>query len=197
MYLNLWSYKAVRHRYSNPMIQPKPEGSTQGYPLDSVEVLRYDTKGEKVRIRNNATKRELTLDITHKGVVNELVSGVDPHRLEGYLKMVVKLKYMFQDFRYSDTVRLSRSDEVLKLKNFKKDATLKLFKLTIKKGMSRSVAEGVSRSVPEGVSRSVPEGMSRSVPEGMSRSVPEGMSRSVPEGISRSVHKEISRSVPS
>ncbi|GJQ95073.1 hypothetical protein Tco_0006212 [Tanacetum coccineum] len=45
-------------------------------------------------------------------------------------KMVVKLKYMFQDFRYSDTERLSRSDEVLKLKNFKKDATLKLSKST-------------------------------------------------------------------
>ncbi|GJV31838.1 hypothetical protein Tco_1392238 [Tanacetum coccineum] len=29
------------------------------------------------------------------------------------------------DFRYSDTARLSRSVEVLKLKNFKKDATLK------------------------------------------------------------------------
>nr|GEY82457.1 hypothetical protein [Tanacetum cinerariifolium] len=40
MYLNLWSYKAVRHRYSNPMIQPEPKGSTQGYPLVSVEVLR-------------------------------------------------------------------------------------------------------------------------------------------------------------
>ncbi|GJV77136.1 putative reverse transcriptase domain-containing protein, partial [Tanacetum coccineum] len=46
----------------------------------------------------------------------------------GNLKKVVKLKYMFQDFRYSDTARLSRSDEVLKLKNFKKDATLKLSK---------------------------------------------------------------------
>ncbi|GKC09155.1 hypothetical protein Tco_1000765 [Tanacetum coccineum] len=45
-------------------------------------------------------------------------------------KMVVKLKYMFQDFCYSDTERLSRSDEVLKLKNFKKDATLKLSKST-------------------------------------------------------------------
>ncbi|GKA18142.1 hypothetical protein Tco_0697979 [Tanacetum coccineum] len=32
------------------------------------------------------------------------------------------------DFRYSDTTHLSRSVEVLKLKNFKKDATLKLFK---------------------------------------------------------------------
>ncbi|GJU22485.1 hypothetical protein Tco_1155827 [Tanacetum coccineum] len=36
------------------MIQPVPEGSTQGYPLVSVEVLRYDTKGVKVRIRKSA-----------------------------------------------------------------------------------------------------------------------------------------------
>ncbi|GJR64931.1 hypothetical protein Tco_0010996 [Tanacetum coccineum] len=35
-----------------------------------------------------------------------------------------------EDFRNSDTKRLSQSDEVLKLKNFKKDATLKLFKST-------------------------------------------------------------------
>ncbi|GJY63518.1 hypothetical protein Tco_0464978 [Tanacetum coccineum] len=32
-------YKAVRLRFSDPMIQPEPEGSTQGYPLVSVEVL--------------------------------------------------------------------------------------------------------------------------------------------------------------
>ncbi|GKE52887.1 hypothetical protein Tco_1488043 [Tanacetum coccineum] len=48
--------KAVRYRYSNPMIQPEPEGSTQGYPLVSVEVLRYDTKGEKVRIGKSEEK---------------------------------------------------------------------------------------------------------------------------------------------
>ncbi|GJT35743.1 hypothetical protein Tco_0926162 [Tanacetum coccineum] len=35
---------------------------------------------------------------------------------------------MFQDIRCSDTERLSRSNEVLKLKNLKKDATLKLSK---------------------------------------------------------------------
>ncbi|GKF66393.1 hypothetical protein Tco_0192910, partial [Tanacetum coccineum] len=39
------------------------------------------------------------------------------------------------DVRYSDTPHISRSVEVLKLKNFKKDATLKLFK----NGMSMSV----------------------------------------------------------
>ncbi|GJU07371.1 hypothetical protein Tco_1123801 [Tanacetum coccineum] len=50
-----------------------------------------------------------------------------------------KLKDGSEDFRYSDTKHLSRSDEVLKLKNFKKDAILKLFKSTIKKGMSMSV----------------------------------------------------------
>ncbi|GJR46251.1 hypothetical protein Tco_1314354 [Tanacetum coccineum] len=35
-----------------------------------------------------------------------------------------------RSFHHSDTERLSRSDEVLKLNNFKKDATLKLFKST-------------------------------------------------------------------
>ncbi|GJV69473.1 hypothetical protein Tco_1484982 [Tanacetum coccineum] len=43
-----------------------------------------------------------------------------------------------EDFRYSDTERLSRSDKVLKLKNFKKDATLKLFKSTNQERYSRS-----------------------------------------------------------
>ncbi|GKD21762.1 putative reverse transcriptase domain-containing protein, partial [Tanacetum coccineum] len=46
-----------------------------------------------------------------------------------------KHKDIIQDFRYSDTTHLSRSVKVLKLKNFKKDAILKLFK----NGMSMSV----------------------------------------------------------
>ncbi|GJT30761.1 retrovirus-related pol polyprotein from transposon TNT 1-94 [Tanacetum coccineum] len=37
-----------------------------------------------------------------------------------------EVKKFQRSFRHSDTERLSRSDEVLKLKNFKKDATLKL-----------------------------------------------------------------------
>ncbi|GJV01330.1 hypothetical protein Tco_1334899, partial [Tanacetum coccineum] len=32
-------YKAVRLRFSDPLILPELEGSTQGYPLVSVEVL--------------------------------------------------------------------------------------------------------------------------------------------------------------
>ncbi|GKB51603.1 hypothetical protein Tco_0902356 [Tanacetum coccineum] len=42
----------------------------------------------------------------------------------------IKVKEFQRSFRHSDTERLSRSDEVLKLKKFKKDATLKLFKST-------------------------------------------------------------------
>ncbi|GKA30515.1 hypothetical protein Tco_0716820 [Tanacetum coccineum] len=42
----------------------------------------------------------------------------------------IKVKEFQRSFRHSDTECLSRSDEVLKLKNFKKDATLKLFKST-------------------------------------------------------------------
>ncbi|GJY56619.1 hypothetical protein Tco_0455734 [Tanacetum coccineum] len=42
----------------------------------------------------------------------------------------IKVKEFQRSFRHSDTERLSRSDEVLKLNNFKKDATLKVFKST-------------------------------------------------------------------
>ncbi|GKG41647.1 hypothetical protein Tco_0473398, partial [Tanacetum coccineum] len=42
----------------------------------------------------------------------------------------IKVNEFQRSFRYSDTERRSRSDKVLKLKNFKKDATLRLFKST-------------------------------------------------------------------
>ncbi|GJR59345.1 hypothetical protein Tco_1501507 [Tanacetum coccineum] len=69
------------------------------------------------------TEMELTLEQTQQGVSYEV--SVDPHGFEDG----------GGDFRYSDTERLSRSDEVLKLKNFKKDATLKLFKLSIQESV--------------------------------------------------------------
>ncbi|GJU97259.1 hypothetical protein Tco_1326530 [Tanacetum coccineum] len=49
---------------------------------------------------------------------------------QGLLKDGGEVNEFQRSFRHSDTKRLSRSDEVLKLKNFKKDATLKLFKST-------------------------------------------------------------------
>ncbi|GJZ65329.1 hypothetical protein Tco_0622025 [Tanacetum coccineum] len=49
------------------------------------------------------------------------------HRI---LKDGGEVKEFQRSFHHSDTEHLSRSDEVLKLKNFKTDATLKLFKST-------------------------------------------------------------------
>ncbi|GJQ92860.1 hypothetical protein Tco_0003999 [Tanacetum coccineum] len=53
--------------------------------------------------------------------------NLSDHRI---LKDGGEVKEVQRSFRHSDTDRLSRSDEVLKLKNFKKDATLKLSKST-------------------------------------------------------------------
>ncbi|GJX76104.1 hypothetical protein Tco_0322915, partial [Tanacetum coccineum] len=51
-------------------------------------------------------------------------------RIQRILKDGGEVKEFQRSFCHSDTERLSRSDEVLKLKNFKKDTTLKLFKST-------------------------------------------------------------------
>ncbi|GJS98924.1 hypothetical protein Tco_0820094 [Tanacetum coccineum] len=91
------------------MIQPEPKGSTQGYPLVSGEVLRFYTSA------GNPVKEIL------------LKLNLPDHRI---LKDGGEGKEFQRSFRHSDIERLSRSDEVLKLKNFKKDATLKLFKST-------------------------------------------------------------------
>ncbi|GJR14096.1 reverse transcriptase domain-containing protein [Tanacetum coccineum] len=60
------------HRYSNPMIQPELDGSTQGYPLVSVKVLRNDTKGEKnIRVISFTMKMEILLELTSKKLMVE------------------------------------------------------------------------------------------------------------------------------
>ncbi|GJS82800.1 hypothetical protein Tco_0749341 [Tanacetum coccineum] len=75
------------------------------------------------------TEMELTLEQTQQGVSYEV--SVDPHGSEGYLKMVVEVDprgfvgYSKMEVETSATLI---PDEVLMLKNFKKDATLKLFK---------------------------------------------------------------------
>ncbi|GJT30192.1 hypothetical protein Tco_0910467 [Tanacetum coccineum] len=151
MCLNLWSYKVVRHRYSNPMILPEPEGSTQGYPLVSVEVLRehaeYDESNTYVLERFNTTAgnpvNEILLKLNlpdHRPILTD--SKVTPTKHGRMTKPYSSLGFIANcfiadshkdghgDFRYSDTVHPSKSNEVLKLKNIKKDASLKLFKLT-------------------------------------------------------------------
>ncbi|GJR61646.1 hypothetical protein Tco_1503808 [Tanacetum coccineum] len=93
------------------------------------------------------TEMELTLEQTQQGVSYEVsFDESNANVLERFYTLAgnpVKeillklnlpdhriLKDGGEDFRYSDTEHLSRSDEVLKLKNFKKDATLKLSKST-------------------------------------------------------------------
>ncbi|GJZ17659.1 hypothetical protein Tco_0553782 [Tanacetum coccineum] len=61
------NYKAVRLRYSDPMIQPEPEGSTQGYPLVSVEVLRFNTT-----VGNPVKKILLKLNLSdHRSILTD------------------------------------------------------------------------------------------------------------------------------
>ncbi|GJZ22174.1 hypothetical protein Tco_0559213 [Tanacetum coccineum] len=126
MYLNLWSYKAVRLRYSNPMIQPEPEGSTQGYPLVSVEVLRFDTSAG-----NPVKEILLKLNLPDHWILKD----------EGE---VLKSKN-FKEVSITLIPNLSRSDEVLKLKNFKKDAPLKLFKESHKFTRWQKLQDGETR----------------------------------------------------
>ncbi|GKB59875.1 putative reverse transcriptase domain-containing protein [Tanacetum coccineum] len=54
------------------MIQPEPEGSTQGYPLVSVEVLRYDKRRKSEKKGIMPTEMELTLEQTQQGVSYEV-----------------------------------------------------------------------------------------------------------------------------
>ncbi|GJW15675.1 hypothetical protein Tco_0019808, partial [Tanacetum coccineum] len=51
--------QVVRYRYSNPMIQPEPEGSTEGYPLVSEEVLRLFKDGGGVLCKGNRDSIEV------------------------------------------------------------------------------------------------------------------------------------------
>nr|GEZ73855.1 putative reverse transcriptase domain-containing protein [Tanacetum cinerariifolium] len=48
------------------MIQPEPKGSTQGYPLVSVEVLRYDKRSKSENIGIVPTEMELILEHTQQ-----------------------------------------------------------------------------------------------------------------------------------
>ncbi|GJW04069.1 retrovirus-related pol polyprotein from transposon TNT 1-94 [Tanacetum coccineum] len=78
-------YKAVRLRFSDPMIQPEPEGSTQGYPLVRVEVLRFNTSAgnpvKKILLKLNLSDHRLCKMVVEKqGYANSTnkVSTISP-----------------------------------------------------------------------------------------------------------------------
>ncbi|GJR19090.1 hypothetical protein Tco_0967617 [Tanacetum coccineum] len=93
-------YKAVRLRFSDPMIQPEPEGSTQGYPLVSVEVLRSFITDAKVTLKMVVEVFLEALKIKVKEVQNSFTLTLIPN--------------VFLE-----------SDEVLKLMSFKKGDNIK------------------------------------------------------------------------
>ncbi|GJS09830.1 hypothetical protein Tco_0366626 [Tanacetum coccineum] len=89
--------------------------------VSSYEVLVMHCKGLK-------NEKEIFYTLAGNPVKEILLKlNLPDHRI---LKDGGEVKEFQRSFRHSDTERLSRSDEVLKLKNFKKDATLKLSKST-------------------------------------------------------------------
>ncbi|GJY01329.1 hypothetical protein Tco_0359481 [Tanacetum coccineum] len=75
------------HRHSNPMIQPEPEGSAKGYPLVSVEVLRFDTPAgnpiKKILLKLNLFDHRLILTDSKEYLKMVMEDGVGgcPYRL--------------------------------------------------------------------------------------------------------------------
>nr|GEY96715.1 hypothetical protein [Tanacetum cinerariifolium] len=55
------------------MIQPEPKGSTQGYLLVSVEVLRYDKRSKHENVGIVPTEMELILEHTQQGISHEVL----------------------------------------------------------------------------------------------------------------------------
>ncbi|GJR66924.1 hypothetical protein Tco_0012989 [Tanacetum coccineum] len=83
----LRGYKAVRLRFSDPMIQPEPEGSTQGYPLVSVDVLSHGPSDAM----HNPSSYQSQKDFVSKTHGENSFSvdfriRVNPHGFEGYVK---------------------------------------------------------------------------------------------------------------
>ncbi|GJV78632.1 hypothetical protein Tco_1514502 [Tanacetum coccineum] len=91
---------------------------------------------EKDQIENFLKeKRHAEFDESNANVLERLYTSTGNPVNEILLKLnlpdhSIKVKEFQRSFRHSDTERLSRSDKVLKLKNFKKDGSLKLFKST-------------------------------------------------------------------
>ncbi|GJT63123.1 hypothetical protein Tco_1006656 [Tanacetum coccineum] len=113
-----------------------------------LHLLHMDLFGPNIRVNSFTMKMEILLepasnklmvehaefDESNANVLERFYTSAGNHVKEILLKLNLLdhriRKDGGEDFRYSDTERLSRSDEVLNVKNFKKDATLKLSKST-------------------------------------------------------------------
>ncbi|GJQ95069.1 zf-CCHC domain-containing protein [Tanacetum coccineum] len=164
MYLNLWSYKVVRYRIMLTEMELTLEQTQQGvsYEVSNIRVISFTMKMEilleptsnKLMVEHAEFDESDTyvlerFNTTAGNPVKKILLklNLSDHRsiLTDSKRQNVKAKEFQRSFRHSDTERLSRSDEVLKLKNFKKDATLKLFKSTNQE-MYEHVSPEVTRS---------------------------------------------------
>ncbi|GJX00349.1 hypothetical protein Tco_0184262 [Tanacetum coccineum] len=119
-YTMLISSNIIRVLHMSLVILPEHPSDTEVFTM-KMEILLEPTSN-KLMLGNPVKKIFLKLNLSD-------------HRI---LKDGGEVKEVQRSFCHSDTERLSRSDEVLKLKNFKKDATLKLSKSTNQERCSRS-----------------------------------------------------------
>ncbi|GJX62667.1 retrovirus-related pol polyprotein from transposon TNT 1-94 [Tanacetum coccineum] len=108
------------------------KGITIGDIRDLVDIGDYNLYHNYPKNEEMRCMRELN-DLVLRYQVLERIDPTDVERIlkDGDGGLHERLKYIFHDFRYSDTEHLSRSNEVLYLTNLKKDIALKLFKSTI------------------------------------------------------------------
>nr|GEU95521.1 hypothetical protein [Tanacetum cinerariifolium] len=75
------------------LLYKEPKGSTQGYPLVSVEVLRYDKRNKSKNIGIVPTEMELILEHTQQGIIHEVLvsaEGVEERKRNVKIKGVKK-----------------------------------------------------------------------------------------------------------
>ncbi|GJV51674.1 retrovirus-related pol polyprotein from transposon TNT 1-94 [Tanacetum coccineum] len=126
------------------IVRRRPTAATKDHMISSYDVLiiQFDESNANVLERFYTSAGNPVKEILLK-------LNLPDHRI---LKDGGEVKEFQRSFRHSDTERLSRSDEVLKLKNFKKDATLKLSKSTNQEWYEH-VGPEVTRSQDDKVTR--------------------------------------------
>ncbi|GJR43826.1 hypothetical protein Tco_1311929 [Tanacetum coccineum] len=122
-YGGVGSYKAVRLRFSDPMIQPEPEGSTQGYPLVSVEVLRVNSFTMKMEILLEPTSNKLMVEHAEYDESNTYVLERFNTTAGNPVKKIL-LKLNLSDHRLFKMVVECRS---VKVKEFQERCNIKAF----------------------------------------------------------------------
>ncbi|GJR55293.1 hypothetical protein Tco_1405814 [Tanacetum coccineum] len=142
------------------IVRRRPMAATKDHMISSYDVLII----QNILVISFTMKMEILLESTsNKLMVERFYTSAGNPVKEILLKLNLPdhrsiltdskiLKDGGEDLRYSDTDRLSRSDEVLKLKNFKKDATLKLSKSTNQEWYEH-VGPEVTRSQDDKVTR--------------------------------------------